>query len=543
METEITCQVTSPNDVTLPLKDGEMLVSDIIELGPHGTTFHQPVTVQMQYISESLGGTREAAVWVTEDRSQWTELETTKQTEGAVTVSVDHFSLFAVVSQPKQDQFPVSTEGCTLTSSTQPAVQLSFPKQSVDKPTEVKIQVQEVPKRAVEDMKTKDQSSRGLLGTSPIVNVESASDSEVQFHKPVTVRVPHPQRYMDVQHEGPTKLRVMSCEEGTEDWVDETDNVNIRAMKEFVEFEVSHFTRWIVIVVTDIYDDPKELGPIPLRLCRWLQHRAVQFMLLQREDNENEVVIECALAKYAEKTFRSRKHEGYTGPLPSGSVNLFEGQKVEIILQGNVSLDPGSRMKQHMTFHSKRVNRVHMQVIAMESNDEKSSNGKGSVWFYAVPRVEIVRKKGSRAHKLKKSVGKSQQSSPEGPQSPEFLCQLPIQVKYKMPQQPVERAEGDAGATSEEPSTSTVGVYFHFIKEIVATDWKDLAGFLGFEGPDISNIEGRNRDDKSRCNDMLWEWRKKNGNSATIQVLMEALSEAKLQNVVDALRGKYPEIN
>ncbi|XP_078612804.1 uncharacterized protein LOC144882696 [Branchiostoma floridae x Branchiostoma japonicum] len=140
METEITCQVINPSDVTLPLKEGEMLVSDVIELSPPGTTFHQPVTVQMQYSSVSLGDAREAVMWVTEDRSQWTELKTTGLSESKLSVSVDHFSIFAVISQLKQDRFTVPTEGFKLTSSTQPEVQISFPKQAVTTPTQVTIQ-------------------------------------------------------------------------------------------------------------------------------------------------------------------------------------------------------------------------------------------------------------------------------------------------------------------------------------------------------------------------------------------------------------------
>ncbi|XP_078693798.1 THO complex subunit 1-like [Branchiostoma floridae x Branchiostoma belcheri] len=82
-----------------------------------------------------------------------------------------------------------------------------------------------------------------------------------------------------------------------------------------------------------------------------------------------------------------------------------------------------------------------------------------------------------------------------------------------------------------------VGKYFFFIKENVSTDWKDLAFYLGFLDPDIRNIEGKqaNLDDKSRCMDMLREWQKRGGNSATKEVLTEALSNAGLQRVVDGL--------
>ncbi|XP_078682073.1 uncharacterized protein LOC144916667 [Branchiostoma floridae x Branchiostoma belcheri] len=79
--------------------------------------------------------------------------------------------------------------------------------------------------------------------------------------------------------------------------------------------------------------------------------------------------------------------------------------------------------------------------------------------------------------------------------------------------------------------------FFYYTKEKVSSDWKDLAFHLGFEQPDIDNIEGRNRDDKSRCMDLLEEWLKGNGERATIEVLMEALSEANLQSVVDGLQA------
>ena len=90
------------------------------------------------------------------------------------------------------------------------------------------------------------------------------------------------------------------------------------------------------------------------------------------------------------------------------------------------------------------------------------------------------------------------------------------------------------------PSCCFAGVrkYFYFIKEEVSSDWKDLAFHLGVGRSDTDNITGRNRDDKSRCMDLLEEWLKRNGERATIEVLMEALSEANLQSVVDGLRGK-----
>ncbi|KAI8481926.1 hypothetical protein Bbelb_403710 [Branchiostoma belcheri] len=80
------------------------------------------------------------------------------------------------------------------------------------------------------------------------------------------------------------------------------------------------------------------------------------------------------------------------------------------------------------------------------------------------------------------------------------------------------------------------------LREKLSSDWKDLAFHLGFGQADIDNIDGRNQDDKSRCMDLLEEWLKSNGERATIQVLMKALTEANLQSVVDGLKQELVEL-
>ncbi|XP_078660011.1 uncharacterized protein LOC144904749 [Branchiostoma floridae x Branchiostoma belcheri] len=102
----------------------------------------------------------------------------------------------------------------------------------------------------------------------------------------------------------------------------------------------------------------------------------------------------------------------------------------------------------------------------------------------------------------------------------------------------------EPGGSSRRQSVAAPGArpYFHFIKEAVTTSWKDLAFFLGFGSAAISNISHRNRDDKSRCMDLLEEWERLRGKDATVQVLMAALSEAGLGKVLDDLKRAFPEL-
>ncbi|XP_019630680.1 PREDICTED: uncharacterized protein LOC109474759 isoform X2 [Branchiostoma belcheri] len=85
--------------------------------------------------------------------------------------------------------------------------------------------------------------------------------------------------------------------------------------------------------------------------------------------------------------------------------------------------------------------------------------------------------------------------------------------------------------------------YLSFIETKVGHMWRELAYYLDLDDPDIRTITNRNRDDKSRCRDLLMEWQKRHGSAATVDVLMRALIDAGLHNVVDGLKEKYPELS
>eukprot|EP00058_Branchiostoma_floridae_P002994 XP_002588482.1 hypothetical protein BRAFLDRAFT_63430 [Branchiostoma floridae] len=84
--------------------------------------------------------------------------------------------------------------------------------------------------------------------------------------------------------------------------------------------------------------------------------------------------------------------------------------------------------------------------------------------------------------------------------------------------------------------------YFDFIKENASTDWRNLASYLGVGWADIKRIEVRKPDDKSRCMDMLEQWRRRNGNGATVEVLMRALFKAGQNDTLEGLQYEYPEL-
>ncbi|XP_078582627.1 uncharacterized protein LOC144865656 [Branchiostoma floridae x Branchiostoma japonicum] len=101
----------------------------------------------------------------------------------------------------------------------------------------------------------------------------------------------------------------------------------------------------------------------------------------------------------------------------------------------------------------------------------------------------------------------------------------------------------DVGERLVAETLDEVSNYFLFIKSRVSSDWKDLAFNLGFATADVKNITQRNMDDESRCINMLEEWQRRTGDLATIDVLMKALSDAALLDIVDGLKKEYPELS
>ncbi|XP_078670933.1 p53-induced death domain-containing protein 1-like [Branchiostoma floridae x Branchiostoma belcheri] len=507
-----------------------MLVSDVIELGPHGTAFRKPVTVQMQYHDMSSDGAREPVMLATEDKSQWKVLTTTAKSEGELIGSINHSGTIAIAAQLKKDQFSVSSKRTRLTSSTHHEVQIIFPEKSVPTPIQVNIQVQDVPTETIEAIKVNLKHRRDLISASPVVNVET--DSTVKFDKPVTVRVPHPQHYMGTRHIaiGSPKLRVMSRDEGVEDWVDVTNDVNIRVLGDFVEFAVNHFTSYVVLEIESSSGDTVELGRIPLEMCKWIHQCDVKFILLQQEDNPNALLIECHKASNADRKFAKLKSQGYRGPVPSETVRLREGQRVEVSLVGNVSFASFCRFSKHLVFHSKMNPRLNIVAKADQVQGEEGLEGVGFVAFFALPKILVEKSKERRVRALcnYRSSGKRERPKPR------LLCHIPIKLPYQR-QQTTDRQDLEGGGAS----AGSVYGYFDFIKERVSTKWGDLAFHLGFEWADITNIAGRNRDDKTSCMDMLCEWRMREGNDATIEVLKEALLKSELRNVVDELNAEF----
>jgi len=87
-------------DIASGLATGTLPFSDIVSLGPEGTTFSQPVALTLMIAagSEPAAGRRFSINYFNKDRALWEEITTVHdKATGAMTCELEHFSVYAVL--------------------------------------------------------------------------------------------------------------------------------------------------------------------------------------------------------------------------------------------------------------------------------------------------------------------------------------------------------------------------------------------------------------------------------------------------------------
>ena len=70
----------------------------------------------------------------------------------------------------------------------------------------------------------------------------------------------------------------------------------------------------------------------------------------------------------------------------------------------------------------------------------------------------------------------------------------------------------------------------------IGVNWRDLCAFLGFESALIDNIDVDYSAYREKAWKVLQKWKQKEGNRATVGILIKALERIGRRDVVDKLR-------
>ena len=71
----------------------------------------------------------------------------------------------------------------------------------------------------------------------------------------------------------------------------------------------------------------------------------------------------------------------------------------------------------------------------------------------------------------------------------------------------------------------------------VGADWRNLGTVLGLESALLNNIEADHSECRERARKVLEKWKQKNGNGATVEILINALNEIDRKDVAEKPLG------
>uniref|UniRef100_A0A0R3SGW6 ANK_REP_REGION domain-containing protein n=1 Tax=Hymenolepis diminuta TaxID=6216 RepID=A0A0R3SGW6_HYMDI len=256
-----------------PLNDGEGLACRLIEVGPVGVRFNSPILFEVPYCASVRGNQREIIVLRSENGEVWKE-HPVDNTDQAVQDSLGAYfadaipstelkkrrvhriltnsipQYFALVTRTRQDLILVGPDGCTLTSTVDPRVKVTFPRGALQKKIRVGLQVQTVDHRLVEACLGSPR-----FAVSPIVTIEPRRR---KFHRPIVVFIPLPKVAGKGEHQGGGKnqtpdlstVRLLcSITGGTAQaiWEDITGSSPFSLQKDCVSFTTTVSARYVLL--------------------------------------------------------------------------------------------------------------------------------------------------------------------------------------------------------------------------------------------------------------------------------------------------------
>ncbi|XP_015265241.1 PREDICTED: p53-induced death domain-containing protein 1-like, partial [Gekko japonicus] len=135
-------QKCSPDPQWVTLKHHDILLSQVLELRPHGIEFQEEVQIWMPYAFTQSLHEREVVIR-TFSGQKWSDLRSKVEWKGKmrlVCCSVPHFSWFLVVSRLVVNECSVPKEGTLLFSTVDPNIKVTFPHGVTEEPRRVMLQ-------------------------------------------------------------------------------------------------------------------------------------------------------------------------------------------------------------------------------------------------------------------------------------------------------------------------------------------------------------------------------------------------------------------
>ncbi|XP_061466025.1 p53-induced death domain-containing protein 1 isoform X4 [Rhineura floridana] len=468
-------QKHSPDPQWVKLKHHDILLSEVLELQPHGIDFQEEVVIWMPYASPRHLHDREIIVR-TFSGQNWSDLRTRVEWKGKpkkhlACCSVPHFSWFLVVSRLVENECRVPQEGALLFSTVDPNIKVTFPPGVTEETRTVKLQVLPVSAEELQEI-TDDPETLA----SPLLCL--SQNSNVDFLQPVKIQLPLPPGITGLTLDR-SRVHLLHSDWNAQHWNDITNQVVLEFTHLYALFEVTHFSWYWLWCTTKTY-----IGGFAKYVYKRLRLYQVNFIALQRKKDPEQVLLQC-VPKHKVDPVLKRLHDRYRGPEPSDMVEMFEGEQFFAAFEQGISVEADrpdctdGRISFNFFSHLKNVK----EVFITSEVDRKSKSVKGQVSFYRgavpenVPEEITKRRKGPNSHWLATlPIRLPKLKSQENDQPPTQNC-------FSLP--PLNLGNAETGYLTQANLLVIAGR--------IGADWQTIGLNLGFSYQEIERIRYNNR--------------------------------------------------
>uniref|UniRef100_A0A8D0L2A9 P53-induced death domain protein 1 n=1 Tax=Sphenodon punctatus TaxID=8508 RepID=A0A8D0L2A9_SPHPU len=490
-------QKLAPDPRWVKLKHHDVVLSEVMELRPHGIEFQQDVQIWMPFASPRTLREREVIVQ-TFSGQDWTDLRTQVEWRGrpkrVACCSVPHFSWFLVISRLVENKCRVPQGGTLLFSSVDPNIKVIFPPGVTKEIRRVKLQVGSCLKNQIK-------------GASPLLYLSQNSSED--FLRPVKIQLPLPPGVTGLTLDR-SRLHLLHGDLHAHTWNDISDQVVLEITHLYALFEVTHFS----------WPRPTYVGDIARKVYEKLRMYQVNFIALQRKKDPEQVLLQCILKHKVDPVLK-KLHDRYRGPEPSDIVEMFEGEQFFAAFERGIDVDADrpdcvdGRISFIFYSHLKNVKEIYVSFYrgAVPEN---------------IPEDATKRRKGPDSHWLATLPIKLPKLKSHGSEQPS------LQNGFSFP--PLNLGNAETGYLTQANLLSIAGR--------IGSDWQTIGLNLGMTYQQIQQID-LNR----QILDMLFSWAQQNMHTHNcIGKLISAMKESRRQDIADEIqtiidlgREKYRE--
>ncbi|XP_077994305.1 uncharacterized protein LOC144448030 [Glandiceps talaboti] len=485
------------------LGEYEHMESGVIDISPHTYNFKEGIKLCLTLTADDES--REFVILRSDNGTHWEET-TGSHENNEFSIKISRLGLFVAISRPRISKINIGSKGKEVAFGDNKAASIAIPPGAAKGSFTAAVTVYD-PSHFLDNVETKaDEGSSGDVSYGTLLYVKGVSGKITNLSKPVTITLKSPpssQTKENKQGSPVTKstqeLRILKDVKDDNTWIDITSELSssIAVRNEFVSFQVNSFSGYIICKSPRGRRNVTTLTAGRVRMARRKKTHWFKIILLQFLKDESALLVDIFKRENEEEILEKWKDKCYESfyNIASCDIELHSGENIFIKVSDEFCLK-GSTEKRV------RYNADNHWLVSIETKGGLSS--------------EDCKKDYMKFYKMQKGNKETE------------ITSLPFRIEGKTSFQ---SNRGDLqGGTIDDNTLFTVS------HKIYWKEWKPVARGLGLSEIDIDAIEHDHLVLREKVYEMLKLWKQKNYETATREVLLEALKKAEAGFAVSVLK-------